>query len=34
MAEGAALMTNTKMTSRILGTAYPRHMNKVVAETM
>ena len=34
MAEGAALMTNTKMTSRILGTAYPRHFNKVVAETM
>ena len=33
MAEGAALMTNTKMTSRILGTAYPRHFNKVVAET-
>ena len=29
MAEGAALMTNTKMTSRILGTAYPQHMNKV-----
>jgi aminobenzoyl-glutamate utilization protein B len=34
MAEGAAMMTNTKVTSRILGTAYPRHMNKVVAETM
>ncbi|MFM8533137.1 MAG: amidohydrolase [Acidimicrobiia bacterium] len=34
MAEGAALMTNTKMTYRILGTAYPRHFNKVVAETM
>ena len=34
MAEGAALMTNTKMSYRILGTAYPRHMNKVVAETM
>jgi len=34
MAEGAALMTNTKVTSRILGTAYPRHMNKTVAETM
>ena len=28
MAEGAALMTNTKWTSRILGTAYPQHMNK------
>jgi aminobenzoyl-glutamate utilization protein B len=34
MAEGAALMTNTKWTSRILGTAYTRHMNKTVAETM
>ena len=34
MAEGAALMTNTKWNSRILGTAWPRHMNKTVAETM
>jgi len=34
MAEGAALMTNTKMSYRILGTAYPRHFNKTVAETM
>jgi len=34
MAEGAALMTNTEWTSRILGTAYPQHMNKTVAETM
>jgi aminobenzoyl-glutamate utilization protein B len=34
MAEGAALMTNTKWSSRILGTAYPQHMNKVIAETM
>ena len=34
MAEGAALMTNTKWTSRILGTAYPQHMNKTVAEAM
>ncbi len=34
MAEGAALMTNTKFTSRILGTAYPQHMNKTVAEVM
>jgi aminobenzoyl-glutamate utilization protein B len=34
IAQGAALMTGTKMTSRILGTAYPRHFNKVVAETM
>ena len=34
MAQGAALMTNTEWTSRILGTAYPQHMNKTVAETM
>jgi aminobenzoyl-glutamate utilization protein B len=33
MAEGAALMTNTKWSSRILGTAWPRHMNRIVAET-
>jgi aminobenzoyl-glutamate utilization protein B len=34
IAEGAALMTNTKWSSRILGTAYPRHFNRTVAETM
>jgi aminobenzoyl-glutamate utilization protein B len=34
MAEGAALMTNTKWSSRILGTAYPQHMNRAVAEAM
>jgi len=34
IAQGAALMTDTKMTSRILGTAWPRHFNKVIAETM
>jgi len=34
MAQGAALMTNTTWKSRILGTAYPQHMNKTVAETM
>ena len=33
MAEGAALMTNTKFSSRILGTAWPRHFNKTLAET-
>jgi aminobenzoyl-glutamate utilization protein B len=33
MAEGAALMTNTKWSSRILGTAWPRHFNKTLAET-
>lgn len=34
IAEGAALMTNTKMSKRILGSAWPRHFNKVIAETM
>jgi len=34
IAEGAALMTNTTWTSRVLGTAYPQHFNKPVAETM
>jgi aminobenzoyl-glutamate utilization protein B len=34
MAKGAGLMTNTEMTSRILGSAWPRHFNKTVAETM
>src|SRR5690606_19908322 len=34
IAEGAALMTDTKMTYRILGTAWPRHFNKVIAETV
>lgn len=34
IAKGAALMTDTEMTSRILGTAWPRHFNKVIAETM
>jgi aminobenzoyl-glutamate utilization protein B len=34
MAEGAALMTSTTFTSRILGTAWPQHFNKPVAETM
>jgi aminobenzoyl-glutamate utilization protein B len=34
MAEGAALMTNTTWTSRILGTAWPRHMNRPTAEAM
>jgi aminobenzoyl-glutamate utilization protein B len=33
IAEGAALMTNTKWSSRILGTAWPRHFNKTLAET-
>ena len=34
IAKGAALMTGTTMTSRVLGTAWPRHFNKVIAETM
>jgi aminobenzoyl-glutamate utilization protein B len=33
MAEGAALQTGTKWKSRILGTAWPQHMNKPIAET-
>ncbi len=34
MAEGAALMTNTKVDKKVLGSAWPRHFNKVIAETM
>ena len=34
MAEGAALMTVTTWTSRILGAAWPQHFNKPVAEAM
>ena len=34
MADGAAMMTGTKVTSRLLGSAWPQHMNKTVAETM
>ncbi len=34
IAAGAAMMTDTKVTSRVLGTAWPRHFNKVIAETM
>ena len=34
IAEGAALMTNTTWKSRVLGTAYPQHFNKVIADTM
>jgi len=34
MARGAALMTNTMVTSRVLGSAWPQHFNKVIAETM
>ncbi|MGB5652620.1 MAG: amidohydrolase [Robiginitalea sp.] len=34
IAEGAALMTDTEVTSRVVGAAWPRHFNKVIAETM
>jgi aminobenzoyl-glutamate utilization protein B len=34
MAEGAALMTNTTVTHEVLGSAWPGHMNKPMAETM
>ena len=34
MAEGAAKMTDTTVTSRVLGVAWPQHMNRVIAETM
>ncbi len=34
MAEGAALMTDTEMQYRVRGAAWPRHFNKVIAETM
>lgn len=33
-AEGAAMMTDTSVTRRIIGTAYPRHFNKPIAEAM
>lgn len=34
IAKGAALMTGTTMKSKVLGAAWPRHFNKVIAETM
>jgi len=34
ISKGAALMTDTKVTSRIIGAASPRHYNKVIAEVM
>jgi aminobenzoyl-glutamate utilization protein B len=33
MAEAASMMTGTTVASRLLGSAWPQHMNKVVAET-
>ena len=34
MAQGAATMTNTTVSSRVLGSAWPQHFNKPVAEAM
>jgi aminobenzoyl-glutamate utilization protein B len=34
MAQGAALMTDTTVKSRLLGAAWPQHFNKAVAEVM
>ncbi len=34
IAEGAAMMTGTTVTRNVLGSAWPRHFNKVIAETM
>src|SRR5580692_957233 len=34
MAKAASMMTNTEVSWRILGAAWPQHMNKTVAETM
>ncbi len=34
MARAAAMMTDTDVTWRVLGSAWPAHMNKTVAETM
>ena len=34
IAEGAAMMTDTKMTYEILGSAWPGHFNKPIAEAM
>src|SRR5581483_5739699 len=34
MAQGAGLMTNTSYTSRVLGSAWPAHFNRPIAEDM
>jgi len=34
VAEGAAMMTDTAVSRRIVGAAYPRHFNKPIAEAM
>jgi aminobenzoyl-glutamate utilization protein B len=34
IANGAAMMTDTSVTSKVLGSAWPSHMNRTLAETM
>jgi aminobenzoyl-glutamate utilization protein B len=34
VANGAAMMTDTTVSSKVLGSAWPQHMNKTLAETM
>jgi aminobenzoyl-glutamate utilization protein B len=34
MAQGAALMTNTSFTEKVLGSAWPPHFNQIIAEAM
>ena len=34
IAQGASLMSNTKWSSKVLGSAWPSHMNRTLAETM
>src|SRR5439155_19064603 len=34
MAQAAAMMTDTQVTSTVLGSAWPGHFNKTIAETM
>lgn len=34
IARGASLMTDTQMSQRVVGAAYPRHFNKPIAEAM
>jgi aminobenzoyl-glutamate utilization protein B len=34
MAKAASMMTNTELSTRVLGSAWPGHFNKTVAETM
>ena len=34
IADGAAMMTKTTVTRKVLGSAWPRHFNKVIAEKM